>query len=146
MLGYQIHYFDAIKVNYTCDMVWLFTHKNDCICLLTRKWMHLSNNVHTCIRTFKCICFSMYICYHIFVTYIVDVAEINQSIRKCIKIVNICKIYRIDNFLFCIFTLTFILLKLNVSSTENSVDPDQLASSEASWSGSSLFFIHPVNP
>ena len=25
---------------------------------------------------------------------------------------------------------------------ENSVDPDQLASSEASWSGSTLFFIH----
>ena len=36
----------------------------------------------------------------------------------------------VDNFLFCNFMLTFILLKLNVSSTENSVDPDQLASSD----------------
>ena len=29
-----------------------------------------------------------------------------------------------------------------IISFENSVDPDQLALSEASWSGSTMFFIH----
>ena len=35
--------------------------------------------------------------------------------------------------------LTLVLLNPDVSSLENSVDPDQLASGEASWSGSTLF-------
>ena len=32
-------------------------------------------------------------------------------------------------------------MKLEISSIENSVDPDQLASEEASWSESTLFSI-----
>ena len=42
--------------------------------------------------------------------------------------------------------LTLVLLNLNISSLENSVDPDQIASSEAMKSGSALFFKQPKNP
>ena len=42
--------------------------------------------------------------------------------------------------------LTLVLLNPDVSSLENYVDPDQLASDEASWSGSAMFSIQPQNP
>ena len=42
--------------------------------------------------------------------------------------------------------LTLVLLKPDVSSLENSVDPDQLASDEAIWSGSALLSLQPHNP
>ena len=35
--------------------------------------------------------------------------------------------------------LTLVLLKLDLSIFENTVDPDQMASKEAIWSGSTLF-------
>ena len=41
--------------------------------------------------------------------------------------------------------LTLVLLSLDVPAFANSVDPDQLASSEANWSGSALFAIKYVN-
>ena len=40
--------------------------------------------------------------------------------------------------------LTLVLLNLDMSCS-NSVDPDQLASEEANWSGSALFVIKYVN-
>ena len=44
-----------------------------------------------------------------------------------------------------IHTLTFILLNMTNPTFANSVDPDQLASEEANWSGSALFAIKYVN-
>ena len=41
--------------------------------------------------------------------------------------------------------LTLHLLNTTCPVLANSVDPDQLASSEANWSGSALFVIHYVN-
>ena len=41
---------------------------------------------------------------------------------------------------------THIFNVYTTSAFKNSVDPDQLASDEASWSGSTLFFIHVINP
>ena len=41
--------------------------------------------------------------------------------------------------------LTLLLLNTTCPVLANSVDPDQLASSEANWSGSSLFAIKYVN-
>ena len=40
--------------------------------------------------------------------------------------------------------LTFLLLNTTYPVLANSVDPDQLASEEANWSGSSLFVIKYV--
>ena len=42
-------------------------------------------------------------------------------------------------------SLTLLLLNMTCPVLANSVDPDQLASSEANWSGSSLFVIKYVN-
>ena len=39
--------------------------------------------------------------------------------------------------------LTIVLLNPDISSLEKCVDPDQLASDEAIWSGSSLFTMQP---
>ena len=41
--------------------------------------------------------------------------------------------------------LTPVLLNPDISCFANSVDPDQLASEEANWSGSALFVIKFVN-
>ena len=41
--------------------------------------------------------------------------------------------------------LTLVLLNPDMSFFANSVDPDQLASEEANWSGSALFAIEYVN-
>ena len=41
--------------------------------------------------------------------------------------------------------LTLFLLNTTYPALANSVDPDQLASSEANWSGSALFVIQYVN-
>ena len=41
--------------------------------------------------------------------------------------------------------LTLVLLNPDILAFANSVDPDQLASEEANWSGSALFVIHYVN-
>ena len=41
--------------------------------------------------------------------------------------------------------LTLVLLNTTSSVLVNSVDPDQLASEEANWSGSALFVIKYVN-
>ena len=41
--------------------------------------------------------------------------------------------------------LTLLLLNTTCPVLANSVDPDQLASSEANWSGSALFVIKYVN-
>ena len=40
---------------------------------------------------------------------------------------------------------TLVLLNLDMAAFSNSVDPDQMASSEANWSGSALFAIKCVN-
>ena len=42
-------------------------------------------------------------------------------------------------------TLTLLLLNTTCLILANSVDPDQLASEEANWSGSALFVIKCVN-
>ena len=42
-------------------------------------------------------------------------------------------------------TLTLVLLNQDIPAFANNVDPDQLASSEANWSGSALFAIKYVN-
>ena len=42
-------------------------------------------------------------------------------------------------------TLTLVLLNPDIPVFANSVDPDQLASEEANWSGSALFAIKYVN-
>ena len=42
-------------------------------------------------------------------------------------------------------TLTLLLLNTSCPVLANSVDPDQLASSEANWSGFALFAIKYVN-
>ena len=49
--------------------------------------------------------------------------------------------------LFCKFNLllTLLLLSTTCPVLANSVDPDQLASEEANWSGSALFIIKYVN-
>ena len=44
-----------------------------------------------------------------------------------------------------LFFLTLVLLNPDMSFSANSVDPDQLASEEANWSGSVLFVIKYVN-
>ena len=41
--------------------------------------------------------------------------------------------------------IKFLLLNTNCPVLANSVDPDQLASEEANWSGSALFVIKNVN-
>ena len=41
--------------------------------------------------------------------------------------------------------LTLVLLNPDISCFANSVDPDQLASSEANWSGSTLFAVKYAN-
>ena len=41
--------------------------------------------------------------------------------------------------------LTLVLLNMDIPCLANSVDPDQLASEEANWSGSALFDIKYVN-
>ena len=41
--------------------------------------------------------------------------------------------------------LTLLLLNMTCPVLANSVDPDQLASSEANWSGSALFVIKYMN-
>ena len=43
------------------------------------------------------------------------------------------------------YLLSFVLLNTNIPCFANSVNPDQLASSEANWSGSALFVIQLVN-
>ena len=43
------------------------------------------------------------------------------------------------------FYLTLVLLNPDIPAFANSVDPDQLASEEANWSGSALFDIKYVN-
>ena len=43
------------------------------------------------------------------------------------------------------FILTLVLLNPDIPCFANSVDPDQLASEEANWSGSALFAIQNVN-
>ena len=45
----------------------------------------------------------------------------------------------------CAWILTLVLLNLDIPAFASSVDPDQLASSEANWSGSALFAIVYVN-
>ena len=47
--------------------------------------------------------------------------------------------------LICWKSLTLVLLNLDCPAFANSVDPDQLASEEANWSGSALFAIKYVN-
>ena len=42
-------------------------------------------------------------------------------------------------------TLTLVLLNPDIPAFVNSIDPDQLASEEANWSGSALFVIQYVN-
>ena len=44
-----------------------------------------------------------------------------------------------------IFRLTLLLLSTTCPVLANSIDPDQLASEEANWSGSALFVIKYVN-
>ena len=44
-----------------------------------------------------------------------------------------------------LFYLTLVLLNPDIPCFANSVDPDQLASEEANWSGSALFAIKYVN-
>ena len=48
-------------------------------------------------------------------------------------------------FWFCPFMLTLVPLNPDIPCFANSVDPDQLASEEANWSGSALFAIKFVN-
>ena len=47
--------------------------------------------------------------------------------------------------LFTVLILTLILLFTTTPTFANSVDPDQMASEEAIWSGSTLFVIQFVN-
>ena len=47
--------------------------------------------------------------------------------------------------LYFLFLLTLLLLNTTCLVLANSVDPDQLASEEANWSGSALFVIKYVN-
>ena len=49
------------------------------------------------------------------------------------------------NYIFPFMFLTFLMLITTCPVLENSVDPDQLASSEANWSESALFVINYVN-
>ena len=44
-----------------------------------------------------------------------------------------------------LFFLTLLLLNTTCPVLANSVDPDQLASEEANWSGSALFVVKYVN-
>ena len=44
-----------------------------------------------------------------------------------------------------VFFLTLLLLNMTYPVLANSVDPDQLAYSEANWSGSTLFVIKYMN-
>ena len=46
---------------------------------------------------------------------------------------------------YCYAILTILLLNTTCPVLANSVDPDQLASEEANWSGSALFAIKWVN-
>ena len=48
-------------------------------------------------------------------------------------------------FMYIACILTLLLLNTTCSVLANSVDPDQLASEEANWSGSALFVIKYVN-
>ena len=50
------------------------------------------------------------------------------------------------NLLLTKFFSTLVLLILDLLFLENIVDPDQLASDEASWSGSAMFSMQPLNP
>ena len=45
----------------------------------------------------------------------------------------------------CFSGLTLVLLNQDIPAFANSVDPDQLASEEANWSGYPLFVIQYVN-
>ena len=44
-----------------------------------------------------------------------------------------------------LYALTLVLLNPDIPAFSNSVDPDQLASEEANWSGSALFAIQYLN-
>ena len=52
-------------------------------------------------------------------------------------------IYKISRSIF--MNLALLLLNTTCPALANSVDPDQLASEEANWSGSALFVIKYVN-
>ena len=56
-------------------------------------------------------------------------------------------LYEIYNYWYNLFDamLTLLLLSTTCPALANSVDPDQLASEEANWSGSALFVIKYVN-
>ena len=64
----------------------------------------------------------------------------HQPIRSISTVAVLHRFYCIS-----ILTLTLLLLNTTCSVLANSVDPDQLASSEANWSGSALFVIKYVN-
>ena len=55
-------------------------------------------------------------------------------------------IFESANVLLTKFFLILVKLILSLSFFENIVDPDQLASDEASWSGSAMFSMQPLSP
>ena len=57
-------------------------------------------------------------------------------------IITICNLIRE----LCTFFFQISRHVLDIVKIENRCDPDQLASGEASWTGSTLFFIHTINP
>ena len=61
----------------------------------------------------------------------------SNLISRVQKIVNTWDVF--------LLVLTLLLLSTTCPVLTNSVDPDQLASEEASWSGSALFVINYVN-
>ena len=61
-----------------------------------------------------------------------------SSCNLCMKIVSWYVSYHALHIVICI-------VSLGVTALANCVDPDQLASSEANWSGSALFAIEHVN-
>ena len=61
----------------------------------------------------------------------------------------VCWVHLCADFFFFFFfaedLITLVLLNPDIPTFANSVDPDQLASEEANWSGSALFAIKYVN-
>ena len=69
-----------------------------------------------------------------------SIAILNHNLPISMDQASDAEVHDLDQY------LTLVLLNLDISSLENSVDPDQIASSEAMKSGSALFFKQPKNP
>ena len=75
-----------------------------------------------------------------------DFINIALHFKSPFNTVSILLIHSPQKMIFdTVFELMSRLFESSVRSFENSVYPDQLASDEASWSGSTMFFIHMNN-